>query len=334
MSQELKTKFTADASDFNGAVKQIEGKLKGVGKLGQGFGVGNVTGGVGNILGGLGGLGMVGGGAAGGVFALTKAAQLLNDRLDERAKALESGMPVAELTTFGRYWSAFTDGLSEAGRVFSGLPRLLLEGLQSYQDYVTGDAKTAAERFAEEQDRAARATAELEKTIREEARVMDAMTKATERRRWENYDWQRKGIEDVKTREANLDKFIEGYGRSNQITEAEKSGDRFAAELMRVADQINGILGMTIYSTTDVERLMGGDIRARLALNAPEQKFSEVLQQSPELTDRLRRIGAAGGDFPSQTTQVFREMRSLAQQQLDATKQVVENTKDGAVTLR
>lgn len=340
MSQELKTKFTADASDFNGAVKQIEGRLKGVGKIGAGLGVGNVTGGIGNFLGGLGSLGFVGGGAAGLGLGVAKVFQNISQTLEDREKAIAEGMPVRDLTSFGRYLKKVNDGLDQSGRVFSGIGVLLTQGLDAYQDFVTGESQKAQERYAA-------AVTDAAEAKKREAESVRAQTEANERleahlRRFR--EEQLSGVEKAQMRESNFKSSLENYKSDTIVGALEKSGNPLAAEAIRLSRQFNETLGLTgawnQFTPEQVLREYGSMIQDRLATGGSASagiqtdKISEVLQQSPELTDRLRRIGAAGGDFPSQTTQVFREMRSLAQQSLDTQKQIAENTKDGAVTLR
>lgn len=279
MSQELKVKFTGDASDFNGAVKQIDAKLKGVGKLGQGLGLGRVGNGVGDFLQGIGGLGLAGGGIAGGALALVAGFKSLGASLDERAKAMEQGMPVAELTGFGRYFEAFRSGLEEAGRVFTGLPKLLTEGVQSYSDFVTGEGKAAAQRFADEQERAAFALADLEKTVRYEIQTANAMSKARERINDQRRSDARGTVEGTARGIKSVDEIVGGFARENQIMAAEQAGDKFGAELMRITDRINAALGAQLYSTTNVAQIMGTDIQNRLAMTAG--RVSETVQSSP-----------------------------------------------------
>ena len=333
MSAELKAKFTADTSDFNGAVQQIDRKLKGVGKLGQSFGLGKVGNGVGDFLQGIGGLGLIGGGIGGIGVAGMAAFRAFSASLDERTKAMEQGMPVAELTGFGRGFAAFREGLNEAGRVFSGLPKLLTEGLQSYQDFVTGDAQNAVRSFAEAQEAAARKTRELEETIAYEIKTTNAMARAKERLDNQRREDQNRQIEESNRKQAASARVETDYRRQNQIMDAEKSGNLYLAELMRQADALNAPLGMQIWSTTDVDKLMGDAIRQRLELTAPKQ--NEMLQSSPELSDRLRRIGGGGdaGRYGS-TTQVFKESLSVERQQLQKLTTIADNIKGGALVTR
>lgn len=98
MSAELRAKFTADASDFNSQVKRIDQRIKGVGELGKGLGIGKTGDAVGDLLGGF---SMLGGfGVAGGIgIALTAgiaSVRAFGARLDERTKEIEQGMPVGE----------------------------------------------------------------------------------------------------------------------------------------------------------------------------------------------------------------------------------------------
>ena len=333
MSAELKAKFTADTSDFNGAVKQIDAKLKGVGKLGQGLGLGRVGNGIGDLLQGIGGLGLAGGGVGAVALGSMAAFKAFGASLDERAKAMEQGMPVAELTGFGRGFQAFREGLSEAARVFSGLPKLFTEGLQSYQDFVTGDAQNAVRSFAEAQESAARKTRELEETIAYEIRTVNAMEKARQRIDAERRADSKRMVEEQNRKQAASVQVETDYRRQNQIMEAEQGGNRYLAELMRQADALNAPLGMQIYSTTDVDKLMGDAIRQRLELTAPKQ--NEMLQSSPELSDRLRRIGGGGdaGRYGS-TTQVFKESLSVERQQLQKLTTIAEKIGGGTLTTR
>ena len=158
------------------------------------------------------------------------------------------------------------------------------------------------------------------------------MAKARERIEGQRRDDARGTVEGVNKGISSVDEITADYARQNQITAAEKAGDKFGAELMRIADRINAALGSKLYSTTDVAQIMGGDIEARLAMNGTD-KIAESLQTSPELTDRLRRIGGGGGEYPNQTQLVFKDSLSVERQQLAVLNQIKEQ-KGGALTLR
>ncbi len=338
MSAELKAKFTADTSDFNGAVQQIDRKLKGVGKLGQSFGLGRVGNGVGDFLSGIGGLGLAGGGAGALAFGGMSAVRAFGQVLDERAKALEQGLPVHELTGFGRYIEKVRNGFEVTGRVFSELPKLFIEGVESYQNAVLGDAQRAQKDYNKALESAAQAR-------REEAETTRLNNEANARLE----EWLRKEREaigdDVKRaqqRQQNFTGSVEAYKSDTIISALEKSGNPMAAEAIRLSRQFNETLGLTgawnQFTPEQVLREFGPMIQDRINLNGmggnTSDKLNEVLQSSPELSDRLRRIGGGGGEAYGSTTQVFKDSLSVERQQLQKLTTIAEKIGGGTLTTR
>lgn len=321
MSAELKAKFTADTSDFNGAVKEIDKKLKGVGKLGQGFGLGKVGGGVGDFLSGIGGLGLATGGLAGAGLGLVAAFKSFSNVLNDREKAVADGIKPFELTKFGKSIESASNWFKQYGRVFAGLPKLVMEGKDSYQEYVLGDdarrrsSSLDAINAAEEAKKAeAKASEELARSEKELARQMEQ--EQQDRRRRAESVWE--SIQDFKT---------------NTITTAlEKTGSPAAAMAIDLASQFNKMLGENIFTPERVMTQFGDMINARLAVNQmsgvpadQQNRIDYALQSSPELSDRLRRIGGgADASRYGSTTQVFKESLSIEKQQLEVQRGIKE----------
>lgn len=332
MSAELKARFTADASDFNAQVQAINQRLSGLGKLGGGLGVGNITGGLGNILGGfsrLGGFGLAGGVGVASIAAM-KAWHGMTEALDMRTKAMESGIPVPELTGFGQSISDAKKRVDQSFRALSatGIGVLLTQGLDAYSDYVTGEMQRSAELYTDSLKRAAQ---------RHEMEARQAAQTAAEMLRQGN-EMNAAAARDLSERTGRSKSFFGGvadYKIETVISSLTKSGDLRGAEAVRLSRQFNEQLGGDFYNPGRVLQEFGEMIDSRLQAESPNitptpDRLSEVVQSSPELTDRLRRIGGGGGGFPAQTTQVFRETLSVDKQILEVQKQIRDAVKSDA----
>lgn len=335
MSAELRARFTADATDFNAAVRGIEGRMRGLSglttKLGAG-GLGRGIGSIGALVGGVGmGVGTAGLGAS--LAAVATAARSMTEALEDRAKRIEQGLPVQELTPLGERLSTFSSNVEFVGRGFKNIGVLLTQGVDAWVNSINQvgiwsedlaktlqeqaeQAKKAKAKEAMIAEARARGQAQLEDFVADNIAAELEATRAAER--------------EADARNLRVLETLDGIKRDNQIKQIEKSGDFVRADAMRLQDQLNAMLGpgATPYSLEDTLRMAGGDLAMARELAAPQLPA----QFAPELTDRLTAIGGLSGRAADGTP---REMLSAEKQQVDLQKRILETLQtSGGTVLR
>ena len=332
MSAELRARFTADATDFNAQVRGIENKLRGLGGMTKDLGQGVLGRGLRDISGIVGGLGM--GAATAGIgtilAAVTAAAGSMRDALDERAKAIQAGMPVQDLTAFGDVIEQNIGFFRYVGNAVSKVGVLLTQGVDAWvnsinksgiwSEQVAEHMRTKAMILASDisRDKAAAAQSEAAQKAIDSGRVKQALEIAREAQRT---------VEEGAAKSAQVTAILEATRLQNRLIQMEQRGEGVKADAIRIADQVNAVLGATIYSADDVMQMIGADLEQARALSG---RPSLPPQFAPELTDRLTAMGGLSGRASDNTP---REMLSAERQAAETLRRIEQKMDTNGGTL-